>query len=229
MKVAARGAFRTGTAVSGGKTASSSRRQSSKRPTSAQASQLLPEVLRALESEEPVCVLNVGPAMAETIAFFSAFRCKLYVVDLLRELPLPGSVNAHETEEEPIDLIAQFRDTLGLPPDTRLDICLFWECFNYLDRVYLEALQQALRPALHSGTLGHAFSVHNTRSATTTQRYAIRAADTIATREVEPARDSYKPHPQQRLQTLLHDFAIKRSVLLPDNRLELLLQVRGQD
>lgn len=166
-------------------------------------------------------VLHAGPAMQDTVDFFSAWRCRLHIVDLFEELPLPP---VHERE---ISLQQQFEEALVLPADTCFDICLFWDLFNFLDTEAMLALQASLRPHLGKHSRGHAFSVHNKRSAPSHHLYGIRTADTLSLRKRSKAPPGYAPHTQGQLKDALQCFNVERSVLLPDSRMELLMRARA--
>lgn len=186
-----------------------------------QASKLLPSLFKYLDSEELVTVFHVGPAMPETVDFFSGFRCKLHFIDLFDELPLVA------TEDAPQSLARQFAALLRLPRDTRFDICLFWDLFNYLDGEAVRALLGVLRPHLTDRSLAHAFSVHNLKMPESRHIYGIHQFDALSCRPRADARPGYAPHSQRELTALLDCFKVERSVLLPDSRLELLLQAKA--
>lgn len=186
-----------------------------------QASKLLPSLFRHLDSEQLVTVFHVGPAMPETVDFFSGLRCKLHFIDLFAELPFVDS------EDNPRSLERQFAALLRLPPDTRFDICLFWDLFNYLDGEAVRALLRVLRPYLTQHSLAHAFSVHNLKMPESRHIYGIQQFDALSYRPRADARPGYAPHSQRELTALLDCFRVERSVLLSDSRLELLLQAKA--
>lgn len=184
-----------------------------------QNSKLLPSLFEGIDEGVPITVLHVGPALAETVDFFSDYRCKLHFIDLFAELPIVV------TEDTP-ELRQQFQNMLELPPDTVFDLCLFWDIFNFLSREAVQALVDVLRPHLHAGTLGHTFSVHNNRARLASPVYGILQLDTLTCRQRQAPPEGYAPHSQRQLKELLHGFTLGRSVLLADGRLELLLQAK---
>lgn len=187
--------------------------------TSTQQSKLLASLFEQLDAEDRFTVLHIGAALPETVAFFSAYRCKLHFVDLFAELPLV----AH-AEDGP-SLQQQFAELLP-PGGTRLDICLFWDLFNYLSSEAIGAFLGRLRPCLHSASLAHGFAVHNVKSPQGDQLYGIRQSDAFSVRHREQPLPGYAPHNQGQLKSLLNCFTFDRTVLLPDSRLELLLRAR---
>lgn len=161
-------------------------------------------------------VLHVGPALPETVEFFSRFRCKLFFIDLFSALPIV------EVEDGP-SLEQQFTALLDLPEGTRLDICLFWDVFNFLGSEAIAAFLSALTPYLHAESAAHVFAVYNLKTGQGDQLYGIRDVDALNVRARTSVLPGYAPHPQSKLKSLLNCFNFDRSVLLSDSRLELLL------
>ena len=153
--------------------------------------------------------------------FFSRFRCKLYFIDLFDELTTLAA--SAEDTPPPLQL---FSDSLQIPADTRFDLCLFWDLFNFLDSEAITALQEALSPHLHSDSLGHGFAVHNRRTEQSGKLYGIRDFDQLSTRPRPAALPGYNPYNQGQLERMLDCFQVTRSVLLPDSRLEFLLRAK---
>lgn len=184
-----------------------------------QTSKLLPALFDHIDEERRLTVFHVGPALSDTVDFFANYRCRLYFIDLFSELPIVAS-------EDTPTLQQQFEELLSIPPGTEFDICLFWDLFNFLDRKTIEALLSVLRPHLTPDSLAHAFSVHNVSSPRCNHLYSINQRDTIRLGKRATAVPGYAPQSQRQLQETLSCFRFKRSVLLPDSRLELLMQAR---
>ena len=170
-----------------------------------------------IDETQRFTVLHIGPALQETVDFFSGYRCKLHFVDVFSELPL--AVN----EDSGPSLAQLFGDILQLPPDTQFDLCLFWDLFNFLDTAAIAAFLSLLRPCLKPTSLGHAFSVHNLNTPQGSQLYGIKQKDTLSLRNRQARLPGYAPHSQSQLKQALTCFRFERSVLLPDSRLELVL------
>jgi hypothetical protein len=192
-----------------------------------QSSKLLSSLFAQFDQDQRLTVLHIGPALPETVEFFSRFRCKLFFVDLFSELPIAPDEDASSSLQQ------QFDELLDIPADALFDICLFWDFFNFLDKHAIAAFLATLRPHLHNGSLGHGFAVHNLHSPQTNQLYAIQEVDTLRVKARPSRLPGYAPHTQSKLRSLLSCFHFDRSVLLSDSRLELLLkadlgQVRKQ-
>ncbi len=188
-----------------------------------QPSSLLPALFANIDEEQPVSVLHIGTALPETLDFFSRYRCKLHFVDLFAELPHLRA--GEDGEVGPRALLAQL---LQLPADARIDLCLFWDLFNFLEGTVIQDLLAVLRPHLHSATGGHCFAVHNLKTPQHAQHYGIRATDQISVRRRSAPLPGYHPHTQGQLEKWLTGLHISRSVLLPDSRLEILLQAANR-
>jgi hypothetical protein len=190
------------------------------RKPSTQVSKLLPYLFEHIDEGQPVTVFHVGPALPDTVDFFSNCRCKLHFIDVFSELPIVAGEASVPTQAQRFESLLQF------PADTLFDICLFWDLFNFLDSAAINALLTALRPHLKENSMAHAFSVHNIRTPQGSHLYGINQLDTLSCRSRRTALPGYAPHSQSELKELLHCFRLERSVLLPDSRLELLLQAR---
>lgn len=185
--------------------------------TSTQTSKLLPSLFENVSPGRRLTVLHVGPALPETVEFFSTYLCRVHFVDLFSELPI-----ALEDDEESQSMTERFSDILAIRQGTLFDICLFWDLFNFLDGQAITSFVAALRPHLHSTSLAHGFAVHNLRSPQGDQLYGIKELTSLSVRNRTAVLPGYAPHAQSQLQNMLNCFNFDRSVLLPDSRLELL-------
>jgi hypothetical protein len=184
---------------------------------------LLPTLFERIDEERRLIVLNIGPALPETVEFFSDYRCRLYFIDLFADLP--DLADPQDGAASPRTIL---REALQFPEDTRFDLCLFWDLFNFLDRETIAALQDVLRPHLHKSSLAHGFAVHNLRTEQCGKVYGIKHLDTISIRPRPAVLPGYKPYNQGQLEKILDCFKVTRSVLLADSRLELLLSAKLQ-
>ena len=187
--------------------------------TETQSSQLLPALFEHVDEDRRLTVLHLGPALPETVTFFSRYRSKLYFADTVSELSsLP--------EDEDVDLHSEISAALDLPEGLRFDLCLFWDLFNFLDDTAVGALQDVLRPHLHPATLAHGFAAHLARVRPPDRTYSIRSVNELVARPIDPPRPGYVARGQGPLKGLLDRFEFGRTVLLPDKRLEFLLYVK---
>lgn len=186
--------------------------------TERQKVQLLPKLFENIDDGQRITVLHIGAALPATVDFFAQFRCKLHFLDLFEELPLVVQ------DENCLSVAEQMSDLIQFSVDTRFDICLFWDVFNYLDPEAISALMKALAPYCSKDSLAHAFAVHNTRSAPQHLKFEITNENTLKVRARTKPVMNYGPHTQSKLKDLLSTFTFERTVLLADGRLEVLLR-----
>ncbi len=139
-------------------------------------------------------------------------------MDLFGDLPelIPAAAAATELQQ-------RLSELMPIPAGARIDLCLFWDLFNFLGRDAIAALLDILRPHLHRDSLGHGFAVHSLKAPQSGKVYGIKGLDQISLRPRPAALPGYSPYNQGQLERLLDCFRISRSVLLAESRLELLL------
>ena len=65
-----------------------------------QPSSLLRSLVDPQQEEQCLTVLNVGPALPETVAFFAEYPCNLYFCDPFEALPIELPEESEDTLEE---------------------------------------------------------------------------------------------------------------------------------
>jgi hypothetical protein len=187
---------------------------------STQSSKLFAPVFEGVAPERRITVLDVGLGLPESLDFFSAYRCRLHFLDLFDEALVREQEQLSDAE-----LQQQFSDLLQASTDSPLDICLFWDFFNYLDKRSLRAFTAALKPCLHAGSRAHAMGVLNDQTVLPYREYGVLATDRFSLRPRSGEQGRWYPHAQAELSKYLNGLDIHRAVLLPDGRLEMLLGV----
>ncbi|NIN55316.1 MAG: hypothetical protein GTN84_08235 [Hydrogenophaga sp.] len=184
-----------------------------------QQSRLLPAVFARLKPAPRLRVLEVGLALPETVAFFSQWPCRLRFADLYSE----ALVRDQQNDLSQKKMQREFTELLGFPVGSMLDLVLFWDFLNYLNRPALRAFSAALQPYVHPGTRAHGFSVLNVQTPLRNQKYSIEQPDTVLVRPAGRKQLHYYPHSHEELNESMSCFDIERGWLLPDGRLEILL------
>ena len=162
-------------------------------------------------------VLDLGSAVGSNVEFLSQFGCKLFIEDLYSALSTrpPG-----EGELAGPGFFAEF---LSIPPETRFDVILAWDLFDYLQRKELAAFSEQLRSFTNRGALIFALiSYHKTIPA---QPYRFRIHDEqhlIYERRTAAERPSPRLAPAE-VTNLLKGFRVDRSFLLKHGISEYLL------
>ena len=185
-----------------------------------QQSLLFPTLFSQLSKQQRFAVLDIGPAMPETIQFFSPFRCRLHCAGMYTE-PLVRDGGGQLSAEERVQA---FKKCLAIPAGTRFDLCLLWDFPNYLEDSDLLAFSEALAPHLHSGSTGHAFAVRSSGTRLDHRWYGIDQPHLFTLRTPWEPQVRISPHAQAILINLLTCFTIDRGMLLPDGRLEVALK-----
>lgn len=180
---------------------------------------LLPTLIKKIKTDRRVSVLEIGPALPETIKFFSQFKCRLHFAAMYTDPVLQMQLGEH-TEAE---LAEKISESFGFPKGTSFDICLFWDFFNYLDDKALRAFNTAITPFLHKSTRAHAFTVRTLNTSFSNQQYGIEQAHMFSVRPRPGKQARTTPHTQAILVNLLSNFDIDQGMLLPDGRLEILM------
>jgi hypothetical protein len=180
---------------------------------------LFPSLIKRVNSDRRLSVLEIGPALPETIKFFSSFKCRLHFAAMYTD-PVLQMQTQEYTEAE---LAEHITSTLDFPKGTRFDLCLFWDFLNYLDDKALRAFNTAIRPFLHKSTRAHAFTVRTLNTTFSNQQYGIEQPHMFSIRPRVGTQARTTPHTQAILVNLLSSFDIDQGMLLPDGRLEVLM------
>jgi len=186
-----------------------------------QPSKILPALFAGLDPSRPLNVLDLGPALPESLTFFSRLRCRLHFVDFYGE---PVLEQQHELSDW--DIKVAFGKLLNFRSGYRIDIVLFWDFLNYLDAPALRAFAAALRPWLHAESRAHGFAVRAADTWLPEQQYGIVDIDTVNVRPAGPRPKRNHPHTQRELNDAMPGFKVNRGTLLGDGRVELLLETR---
>jgi hypothetical protein len=105
--------------------------------------------MQELDGRTGYSILDLGAARGVNIGYWSQFGCRIWIEDLFRSIPPLPSV-AEEDESAVVEGI--FDEILDYGADTRFDVILAWDLFNYVGPQLLEALVSRLTYYCHSGT-----------------------------------------------------------------------------
>lgn len=200
-------------------------------------SNLAPLLFERIQLGKQLVVLDVGLAMPATVELFSNFKCKLIFVDLyscelLADLPKDhhhrqdGRQYEGKYEDQQLShqqLVDHFTQALNISANTKIDMCLFWDFFNYLDGSLLKAFIQALHPYIADNTCGYGLGVLNARCQLPNYQYGINQLDELNQSLRSEEQKPVYPHSQRDLNNLLEYFHIDKSRMMPDGRVEYFL------
>jgi hypothetical protein len=173
----------------------------------------------SLQADKRLVVLDVGMAMAATVDYFSQFRSKLLFVDLYSE-DLVAEIGEEVSHQQ---LVAQFRQALGIEDNCVIDVCLFWDFFNYLDDTLIKAFIEALQPYVADHTRGFGLGSLNSRCQLPNSCYGLMTENTLTQCPRSEEQRPVYPHSQRDLNSHLDYFEINKSRLMSDGRVEYLI------
>ena len=182
-------------------------------------SNLLPTVFKRLDLETRIVVLDMGPAASSTVSFFNHFKCRLSFVDIYSEqfITCPDSDLTHE------ELVAQMTKSLSLDVNIKINICLFWDLFNYLNDAMIKALIEALEPHINHSTSGYVIGTRDSRNQLPFCRYGIVDKNNLTENNGSGTQGTIYPRSQRDLNRLIDYFEIDSGRLLSEGRAEYLL------
>ena len=182
---------------------------------------LLPDLFKRLDANNRLVVLDMGQAISSTVRYFSQYRCQLNFIDLYSEdcIALPNPDLNHQQK------VDSLRYLLNLGPSTKIDICLFWDVFSYLDDSFVRALIEALEPNISETTGALIINPRDSRRHLPFYRYGISDESHFTQTENSGIQPPIFPRSQRELNNLIDYFAIDRGRLMSQSRAEYLLLV----
>jgi len=192
------------------------------------------EIVRILNSQEGLCVLDVGATSANNIQFLTSQGHKNYSEDLLRASLDPALRSKDDAGNTVIDS-KKFLDENLVYPNGRFDIVLCWNLPDYMEESLVKPTIDRLWSQMKSGGLLLAF--FHTRDAgpdSTCYRYHITGTDVLEMQEIKfsppgrPASEKQSPRLQRvfnnrHIENLFRDFASIKFFLARDNIREVLV------
>jgi SAM-dependent methyltransferase len=192
------------------------------------------EISRVLNSQEGLCVLDVGSTSANNIQFFTGKGHKNYSEDLLRSsldpaLRIPDPLGKFVIDGK------KFLDENLVYPNNQFDIVLCWNLPDYMEESLVKPTIDRLWSVMKPGGLLLAF--FHTRDAgpdSTCYRYHVTGTDMLEMQEVKfavpghPASEKQSPRLQRvfnnrHIENLFRDFASIKFFLARDNIREVLV------
>ena len=167
-----------------------------------------------------VTVLDLGSAVGSNVDFFSQYGCKLYIEDLY------SALTTRVPSGDGDDLVGAefFTEFLAIPDDTRFDVVLAWDRFNYLHRKELARFGEKLRRHTQPGALVFALISYHKQIPAQPHRFRIQDEETLVyERRTAAERPSPRFAPSE-VTGLLKGFRVDRSFLLRHGIQENLLE-----
>jgi hypothetical protein len=192
------------------------------------------EVKRLLNSQEALCVLDMGATSASNIRFFTGKGHKNYSEDLLRS-SLDPALRIQDSDGKSIVDSKKFLDENLVYPNALFDVVLCWNLPDYMEENLVKPTIDRLWSVMKPGALLLAF--FHTRDAgpdSTCYRYHVTDSDMLEMQEVKfappgrPASEKQSPRLQRvfnnrHIENLFRDFSSIKFFLSRDAIREVLV------
>jgi hypothetical protein len=192
------------------------------------------EVSRLLNSQEALCVLDMGATSAGNIRFFTGKGHKNYSEDLLRS-SLDPALRIQDSDGKSIVDSKKFLDENLVYPNSLFDVVLCWNLPDYMEENLVKPTIDRLWSVMKPGALLLAF--FHTRDAgpdSTCYRYHVTDSDMLEMQEVKfappgrPASEKQSPRLQRvfnnrHIENLFRDFSSIKFFLSRDAIREVLV------
>ncbi len=191
------------------------------------------ELARAFQSEELICVLDIGATSASNIRFFTERGHRIYSQDLL-EASTDPALSVRDEQGQPALNSKKFLDENLAYPNAHFDVVFCWNLADYMDESLVKPVVARLWSVMKPGGLLLAF--FHTREAgpdAPYYRYHVTGTDTLEMHALNAKREHGKgARPNFALQrvfnnrhieNLFRDFASIKFFLSRDNIREVLV------
>ncbi len=169
----------------------------------------LQAALSHLHEDRPCNILDLGPAVARNIDFFSRYSCRLHIVDLLGRLA-DEPENAVQLEVAPK---AYFDALLSIELE-QFDLVLAWTVFDHLEQGAVRHLASHLARLTHAGARLFAIVATGHGTPASGLNFTICEPDALEYRATVRADHRSAPLNPAAFAKLLAGFAIDESVVL---------------
>jgi len=186
-------------------------------------SPLLFGVLQALDPDTRIDVLDLTPAYAGILEFFSQYHCKLFLPGCKEQLL---AVHLDE-EEDDSALIRKIEACIPMQADKHnaLDLLLLWDLPNYLDQRVLPALIKYLASQADERTVLHTYIHTRQTMPARPGDYRLTSEQAIRVNLSAPWTARSPAYHQAMLNKLFSPFRVTRGMLLANGFQEYLLRL----
>ena len=192
------------------------------------------EVLRLLNSQEALCILDIGSTSANNIRIFTGKGHKNYSEDLLRS-SLDPALRIQDPAGITVIDSKKFLDENLVYGNAQFDVVLCWNLPDYMEESLVKPTIDRLWSEMKPG--GFLLAFFHTRDAgpdSTCYRYNVTETDVLEMQEVKfalpgrPASEKQSPRLQRvfnnrHIETLFRDFASIKFFLARDSIREVLV------
>ena len=183
-------------------------------------SPLLFDMLKCLSSTERCSILDMGPASATTIDYFSDYRCKLFVTNSIDELTKDDSASS--------DKFAEFLTRQSKIYNTELkglDLVLLWGLPNYMTQESIKVLISHLMPYFSNKLLLHTYIYNTEKMPELPEHYHIKNDNKVDVTINSTAQKQGPMYHLADLKTCFQPLKVEHSVMLSSGIQEYLFSV----
>ena len=184
------------------------------------------ELLKHLQTNESLRVLDIGPTSSTNINFITGLGHSIYMANLVEEAARPEWMSSPAQGEAPAFDVDRFLATNLSFSGRNFDVVIFWDSLDYLPESLVAPLLVRLQQVMPSGGRLLAFFHSKTSTSgapanTAFYRYHLTATDMVEMRPAGtyPLRNIYN---NRQIENLLRAFGSFRFFLAKDNLREVI-------
>ena len=184
------------------------------------------ELLKHLQTNESLRVLDIGPTSSTNINFVTGLGHSIYMANLVEDAAKPEWMTVGEAGEPATFDVGRFLSANLNFSGRTFDVVILWDTLDYLPDSLVVPLMQRLQGAMQAGGLLLAFFHSKNNSSvgameTAFHRYHLTSNDTVdmKTAGSYPLRNIYS---NRQIETLLRAFGTFRFFLAKDNLREVI-------
>ena len=184
------------------------------------------ELLKHLQTNESLRVLDIGPTSSTNINFVTGLGHSIYMANLVEDAAKPEWMAAASPGDTPVFDVDRFLQTNLNFSGRTFDVVIFWDTLDYLPERLVAPLLGRLQESMRPGGLLLAFFHSKSAAASSSHdvafyRYHLTGEDVVGMRPAGdyPLRNIYN---NRQIENLLQAFGSFRFFLAKDNLREVL-------
>lgn len=180
-------------------------------------------MLKFLQTNPHLRVLDIGPTSSQNINFLTALGHSVYMADVVHEsLKDQWILPAEEGEEPSFDVAGFFEQNLNFS-GREFDVVLLWTTLDYIPQGLVQPLIEHLKQAVRGG--GRVLAIFHRKATgpnTAFCRYHLTDSDTVEMQEAEP-HPVLRVYTNRNIENMFSEFDSNRFFLAQDNLYEVLI------